>query len=159
MQSLLCEKQHNTMRHVFTTMVREEGALRPLRGLNAMALGAGPAHAMYFTALEQIRENLTIRASVPVHLASGLSAVIATLLHDAIMTPADGEGQAQHQLRCRKDSRDLFYLVVKQRMQMCCSPFTSCTQATFSIYNSEGLRAFYRSYLTQLTMNVPFQVH
>ncbi len=67
----------------------------------------------------------------------GISAVVATVLHDAIMTPAE---------------------VVKQRMQMCCSPYKSCSQATFSIYTSEGLRAFYRSYFTQLTMNVPFQV-
>lgn len=91
MQSLMCEKQHNSMRRVFATMVREEGVLRPLRGLNAMALGAGPAHAMYFTALEKIREQLTARAHVPVHLASGMAAVMATVLHDAIMTPAEGE--------------------------------------------------------------------
>ncbi len=40
---------------------------------------------------------------------------------------------------------------------MCCSPFRSLTHATLSIYRSEGLYAFYRSYFTQLTMNVPFQ--
>ena len=92
MQSLTCEKQHNTMRRVLSTMVREEGLARPLRGLNAMALGAGPAHAMYFTALEKSRERLVADAKVPVHVAGGMAAVIATLLHDAIMTPADGEG-------------------------------------------------------------------
>ena len=42
-------------------------------------------------------------------------------------------------------------------MQMCCSPYSTCTEATRNIYNSEGLRAFYRSYFTTLTMNVPFQ--
>ncbi len=42
-------------------------------------------------------------------------------------------------------------------MQMCCSPYTSCSQATLGIFRTEGLRAFYRSYFTQLTMNVPFQ--
>lgn len=67
---------------------------------------------------------------------TGAAAVVATMLHDGVMTPAD---------------------VVKQRMQMCCSPFSSCAQATVSIYRNEGLRAFYRSYFTQLTMNVPFQ--
>ena len=40
---------------------------------------------------------------------------------------------------------------------MCCSPFTGCTNAAINIYQTEGLKAFYRSYLTQLTMNVPFQ--
>ena len=42
-------------------------------------------------------------------------------------------------------------------MQMCCSPFSSCTNAAVSIYQTEGIKAFYRSYFTQLTMNVPFQ--
>ena len=40
---------------------------------------------------------------------------------------------------------------------MCCSPFSSCTNAAMTIYQTEGIRAFYRSYFTQLTMNVPFQ--
>ena len=40
---------------------------------------------------------------------------------------------------------------------MCCSPFSGCTNAAINIYQTEGLKAFYRSYLTQLTMNVPFQ--
>jgi len=124
------------MFNVMRTMIREEGLLRPIKGMNAMALGAGPAHAMYFTALEKVKEA-GMRARMSEHSAAGVSAVLATMLHDAVMTPAD---------------------VVKQRMQMCCSPFKSCTEATFSIYRSEGLRAFYRSYFTQLTMNVPFQV-
>ena len=51
-----------------------------------------------------------------------------------------------------------FLPVVKQRMQMCCSPYSSCTQAAYSIFRAEGARAFYRSYGTQLTMNIPFQV-
>ena len=42
-------------------------------------------------------------------------------------------------------------------MQMCCSPFSGCTNAAITIYQTEGIRAFYRSYFTQLTMNVPFQ--
>ena len=40
------------MRQVMQTMVQEEGILRPWRGMAAMAFGAGPAHAMYFTCLE-----------------------------------------------------------------------------------------------------------
>jgi solute carrier family 25 iron transporter 28/37 len=133
----MCHKQHNTMLNVMRTMVQEEGLLRPIKGMNAMALGAGPAHAMYFTALEKVKEAAHHRGGISEHAAGGLSAVLATMLHDAFMTPAE---------------------VVKQRMQMCCSPFKSCTQATMAIYQAEGLRAFYRSYFTQLTMNVPFQV-
>ena len=37
---------------MLVTMVKEEGMMRPLRGVNAMVAGAGPAHAMYFGCLE-----------------------------------------------------------------------------------------------------------
>ena len=40
------------MRQMMRTMIREEGILRPWRGMYAMAVGAGPAHAMYFSCLE-----------------------------------------------------------------------------------------------------------
>ena len=59
MQSLSCEKQRSlNMRQVMKSMVQEEGILRPWRGMFAMALGAGPAHAMYFTCLEVGREKV-----------------------------------------------------------------------------------------------------
>ena len=45
------------MRQVMRTMVKEEGILRPWRGMYAMAAGAGPAHAMYFTCLEVGKES------------------------------------------------------------------------------------------------------
>ena len=40
---------------------------------------------------------------------------------------------------------------------MCCSPYSSAASATYGIFRSEGFRAFYRSYTTQLSMNIPFQ--
>ena len=46
--------------------------------------------------------------------------------------------------------------VVKQRMQVFNSPYKSCIDCIRSIHHSEGIWAFYRSYGTQLTMNVPF---
>ena len=48
---------------------------------------------------------------------------------------------------------------MKQRLQMCCSPYKSAWDCTRSVYNNEGLRAFYRSYTTMLSMNIPFQVY
>lgn len=42
-------------------------------------------------------------------------------------------------------------------MQMYNSPYQSCYDCVRTVYRTEGLRAFYRSYTTQLTMNVPFQ--
>ena len=53
MQSLSCSKQRAmNMRQMMRTMIQEEGILRPWRGMYAMAVGAGPAHAMYFSCLE-----------------------------------------------------------------------------------------------------------
>ncbi|XP_053125436.1 mitoferrin-1 isoform X2 [Hemicordylus capensis] len=61
---------------------------------------------------------------------------MATLLHDAVMNPAE---------------------VVKQRMQMYNSPYRTVLACIRTVHRTEGLGAFYRSYTTQLTMNIPFQ--
>ena len=50
------------------------------------------------------------------------------------------------------------FAVVKQRMQMCCSPHTKAFECTKYVYQNEGLRAFYRSYWTALSMNIPYQM-
>ncbi|XP_064494185.1 mitoferrin-1 isoform X2 [Pseudopipra pipra] len=47
--------------------------------------------------------------------------------------------------------------VVKQRMQMFNSPYKSVLSCVRTVQRTEGFGAFYRSYTTQLTMNVPFQ--
>ncbi|XP_028279222.1 mitoferrin-2 isoform X2 [Parambassis ranga] len=47
--------------------------------------------------------------------------------------------------------------VVKQRMQMYNSPYRGVLDCVRAIWQKEGPAAFYRSYTTQLTMNVPFQ--
>lgn len=41
----------------FVKMVRQEGILRPIRGMGAMVLGAGPAHAVYFSSYEFLKES------------------------------------------------------------------------------------------------------
>lgn len=70
------------------------------------------------------------------HPQTVISAVTATLIHDAISNPTE---------------------VIKQRMQMYGSPYKSVLQCTRGVYRAEGLRAFYRSYSTQLVMNIPYQ--
>uniref|UniRef100_A0A8C5MWN5 Mitoferrin-1 n=1 Tax=Leptobrachium leishanense TaxID=445787 RepID=A0A8C5MWN5_9ANUR len=47
--------------------------------------------------------------------------------------------------------------VVKQRMQMYNSPYRSMLDCIRTVGRTEGVGAFYRSYTTQLIMNVPFQ--
>ncbi|XP_064031751.1 mitoferrin-1 isoform X3 [Pogoniulus pusillus] len=69
-------------------------------------------------------------------LTEGVAGSVATLLHDAVMNPAE---------------------VVKQRLQMFNSPYTSVVACVRTVQRTEGFGAFYRSYTTQLTMNVPFQ--
>ena len=72
MQSLACDKNsHQSISTVLRTMVREEGVFRPIRGMNAMAAGAGPAHALYFPALEYTRRFFHEKHGVPIHVSSG----------------------------------------------------------------------------------------
>lgn len=102
-----------------------------------MVAGAGPAHAFYFAAYERLKVFFSSTGSANHNYwAQGAAASAATLIHDGIMTPAE---------------------VVKQRLQMYNSPFRSMTDCAIKVYRSEGLSAFYRSYGTQIVMNVPFQ--
>ncbi|KAM8852204.1 mitoferrin-2 [Synchiropus picturatus] len=119
-------------------IVATEGVMRPMRGLNATALGAGPAHALYFASYEKLKKTLSdvIHPGANSHLANGAAGCVATLLHDAVMNPAE---------------------VVKQRMQMYNSPYRGVLDCVRAVWHKEGTAAFYRSYTTQLTMNVPFQ--
>ena len=131
MQSLSCSKQRSlSMLQMMRTIVQEEGALRPWKGMSAMALGAGPAHAMYFSCLEigkekaetlglsnkfgflvdgELKFNISVRAVFIEKLfvynltvseiriissndcITGVSAIFATVCHDAVMTPAEGK--------------------------------------------------------------------
>uniref|UniRef100_A0A8C8DKV0 Solute carrier family 25 member 28 n=1 Tax=Oryzias sinensis TaxID=183150 RepID=A0A8C8DKV0_9TELE len=119
-------------------IVATEGVWRPLRGLNATAIGAGPAHALYFASYEKLKKTLSdvIHPGANSHVANGAAGCVATLLHDAAMNPAE---------------------VVKQRMQMYNSPYRGVLDCVRAVWQKEGPAAFYRSYTTQLTMNVPFQ--
>ena len=65
-----------------------------------------------------------------------MAGVAATVVHDLIMNPAE---------------------VIKQRMQMHYSPYGGSLECVRCIYKTEGISAFYRSYSTQLLMNIPFQ--
>lgn len=118
-------------------MIRYEGILRPVRGMSAVVVGAGPAHALYFSCYEKMKRVFSgTEHGQGSPIAQGTAGIFATLLHDAIMNPAD---------------------VVKQRMQMYNSPYKTCFDCLSKVWNAEGFRAFYRSYTTQLIMNVPFQ--
>ncbi|XP_058497294.1 mitoferrin-2-like [Solea solea] len=140
MQSLHPEPgaRYRNVMDALRQIVRTEGVWRPIRGVNVLAVGAGPAHALYFACYEKIRFSLSdaIHPGANSHFANGVAGCMATVLHDAMMNPAE---------------------VVKQRMQMYNSPYRSVLECMGSLLRREGPAAFYRSYTTQLTMNVPFQ--
>ncbi len=50
-----------------------------------------------------------------------------------------------------------FVLVIKQRIQMYHSPYKNIFDCVRQTMRAEGIGAFYRSYLTQVSMNIPFQ--
>ncbi|XP_029349839.1 mitoferrin-2-like [Echeneis naucrates] len=140
MQSLHPEPgaRYRNVMDALRQIVQTEGVWRPIRGVNVLAVGAGPAHALYFACYEKIKFSLSdaIHPGTNSHFANGVAGCMATVLHDAIMNPAE---------------------VVKQRMQMFNSPYRSVLDCVGSLLRREGPAAFYRSYTTQLTMNVPFQ--
>ncbi|XP_077942917.1 mitoferrin-1 isoform X2 [Gasterosteus aculeatus] len=140
MQSLQPEPnaQYRSVYQALKRIIQTEGMLRPLRGLNITMIGAGPAHALYFACYERVKHSLSdvIQSGGNSHLANGVAGSVATVLHDAIMNPAE---------------------VVKQRMQMYNSPYRGLWDCLQTVTRNEGFGAFYRSYSTQLTMNIPFQ--
>lgn len=135
MQSLSPINSSYNIRATFTNMIRKEGLFRPIRGVTAVVAGAGPAHAFYFGTYEFTKEFLT-RFTTHNQINYILSATAATLIHDAISNPTE---------------------VIKQRLQMYNSPFKSVITCMRTVYQTEGLQAFYRSYSTQLIMNLPYQ--
>ena len=60
MQSLTPNAGHiQSVRSVLSQMVRVEGANRMVRGMGPVVCGAGPAHALYFSCYEAVKNKLT----------------------------------------------------------------------------------------------------
>lgn len=49
------EASCSTPIHGVFSIIKKEGWLRPLRGVNAVALGSVPAHALYFSVYEKMK--------------------------------------------------------------------------------------------------------
>ena len=97
MQALACDKTKFKSASILANLryiAKTEGVFRSLKGVEPLALGVGPAHAVYFACYEHIKSVLTPvaqRSILPETLVHGVAGAAATVLHDAIMTPADGE--------------------------------------------------------------------
>ncbi|XP_055924010.1 mitoferrin isoform X2 [Eupeodes corollae] len=135
MQSLSPVSAGFNISATFLNMIKNEGIFRPIRGVTAVVAGAGPAHALYFGSYEMSKELLS-EFTTHNNLNYMTSAVIATLIHDAVSNPTE---------------------VIKQRLQMYNSPYKSVIGCMKGVYKNEGPKAFYRSYATQLIMNIPHQ--
>ncbi|KAF2835926.1 mitochondrial carrier [Patellaria atrata CBS 101060] len=120
------------------TISRVEGIRTLWRGLSSVVVGAGPAHAVYFASYETVKQAMggnTGGKHEHHPLAAAVSGAAATITSDALMNPFD---------------------VIKQRMQLHGSTYTSIAHCARSVFRNEGVTAFYVSYPTTLTMTVPF---
>lgn len=126
---------HSSLARTFTSILKIEGPLGLYRGIGAMGLGAGPAHAVYFSVYEICKERFGGNRRGHHPLAHGAAGVVATVASDAVLTPMD---------------------VVKQRLQLFGNGYNGVKNCIERILREEGIKAFYASYRTTVIMNAPF---
>uniref|UniRef100_A0A2P2NY42 Uncharacterized protein MANES_08G096000 n=1 Tax=Rhizophora mucronata TaxID=61149 RepID=A0A2P2NY42_RHIMU len=129
-----CPARHVGVRQALGSVLRLEGASGLYRGIGAMGLGAGPAHAVYFSVYEFCKRAFS-RGNPNNSAAHAVSGVFATLAGDAVFTPMD---------------------VVKQRLQLKSSPYKGVWDCLGKVLMEDGIGAFYASYRTTVIMNAPF---
>ncbi|PSC73762.1 mitochondrial carrier [Micractinium conductrix] len=129
------QQLHTSVGTALRNILRREGVAGLYRGVAAMALGAGPSHALYFASYEAAKQLYGGNAEGHQPLATAAAGATATIVNDGCMTPWD---------------------VIKQRMQVRHSPYRSVLHCASETWRKEGLSAFYKSYWTTLVMNVPY---
>ncbi|KAG7666431.1 MRS4 [[Candida] subhashii] len=129
-----------------------EGFYSLWKGVSSVVLGAGPAHAVYFSVFESTKTLLVNRLTNSPHsnkivtdanhpIFASAAGIAATTSSDALMTPFD---------------------MLKQRMQAGAayqenkSTSIRLMRLAGDIYRKEGIGAFYISYPTTLFTNIPF---
>lgn len=73
----------------FSQLYKEYGLLRFYKGVNVIASGCIPAHACYFSTYELAKEKFGIDDGNTHFLVSGCIGSLATIFHDAFLTPSD----------------------------------------------------------------------
>ncbi|KAJ7959886.1 Mitochondrial carrier protein [Quillaja saponaria] len=122
------------VRQALRSILKSEGLSGLYRGIGAMGLGAGPAHAVYFSVYEVCKKFFS-RGDPSNSAAHAISGVFATVACDAVFTPMD---------------------MVKQRLQLSKSAYKGVFDCAKRVMREEGLGAFYASYRTTVLMNAPF---
>ncbi|KAK8641607.1 hypothetical protein V6N13_011001 [Hibiscus sabdariffa] len=123
------------VRHALRSVLKSEGLAGLYRGIGAMGLGAGPAHAVYFSVYEVCKKYFS--GGDPNNSAAhAVSGVFATVASDAVFTPMD---------------------MVKQRLQLGNgAAYRGVLDCVKKVLKEEGFGAFYASYRTTVLMNAPF---
>jgi Mitochondrial carrier protein len=123
--SISHDLNYSTVRAALRTVLRLEGVRGLYRGVDAMALGAGPAHALYFATYEAVKRVLGGADEPGSHPGvTAIAGATATIVNDAVLTPLD---------------------TVKQRLQIANSPYTSLFNCASRMFRDEGLNSFFRS--------------
>lgn len=113
MQSLQPEPaaRYKNVMDALHRIVATEGVWRPMRGLNATAVGAGPAHALYFACYEKLKRTLSdvIHPGANSHLANGITKyafahIIYILTHKHIHRQVVAWRSCSHSQICRSSS-------------------------------------------------------
>ncbi|KAK1365997.1 Mitoferrin [Heracleum sosnowskyi] len=129
-----CPIKSASLSQALKTILKSQGPAGLYRGIFAMGLVAGPAHAIYFSVYENCKERFVVEGSGNGN-AVARAGVVATVASDAVFTPMD---------------------MVKQRLQLSNSPYSGVLDCVRRVVNEEGYRAFYASYRTTVLMNAPF---
>ena len=79
--------QYTSVYGALKKIIRTEGFWRPLRGLNVMVMGAGPAHAMYFACYENMKRtlNAAFHHQGNSHLANGILKAFVWKLESSLL--------------------------------------------------------------------------
>ncbi|KAK4274866.1 hypothetical protein QN277_018033 [Acacia crassicarpa] len=129
-----CPIKSVSVRQALQSILKSEGPSALYRGIGAMGLGAGPAHAVYFSCYEVCKKYFS-HGDPKNSTAHAISGVCATVVSDAVFTPMD---------------------MVKQRLQLSNSGYKGVWDCVKRVLSEEGLGAFYASYRTTIVMNAPF---
>lgn len=77
------------LRQSLSSILRIEGPAGLYRGIAAMGIGAGPAHAVYFSIYETFKKSLLAYGNPNNSAVHAVSGVFATVASDAVITPMD----------------------------------------------------------------------
>jgi len=120
----------------------QTGYIRLWRGVQTMATGCIPAHALYFSSYEYMKSQFSTKTVNPASgveqmhlgtLGASLAGAVSTLAHDLVMTPLD---------------------TIKQRMQL--GHYDSMGHAVRQIVKWEGYAGLYRSFGITVLTNLPY---